>query len=1082
MTIIKEIVLDGFKSYGTKTIFHDLNSKFNTITGINGSGKSNILDAICFVLGLSNLAIIRATKPEDLIYKNEKEQNGFALVSMLLYEPNLSKKFYRIKTKESIRLTRKIFQFGKNNYFLNNEKVSPQKILYFLHSINISINNPHFFIRQGHITRIARMNSVDLLQTVETAFGIKLYSIKKKNAFDLIFKKNKKLEEINSLLIDEIKPLLNKIGKSDFFLKKLEFLESKKKEWNRRLLSNQEKEMQFFLEQKEKKKEKINLKLNFQIQQKNSDRFFFKIFKKKNNFSTFFSFINIEEKSIGIFLKLNFQRHLNKFFIQKIFQKFKIEQALIVKYKKKRSQIEKEYGIKKKKITKNTQKKIKYCSKQYLIFKKKKTNRFFKSIFHVFFLTYFYLRKFNLNSDFFLKKGKFIILKILGGKKKILKKKCFFLENIKIIKTFLKNSFFYDKKKYISEIKIWKNIIQDIFEKIENLFGKEKKISWKMRFFIFGNLGSLIQIKKSFLTTALEFSNPSQSKMLLVDNEINSKKILDNFSLKKKISIIPLNKIKIFKKKELKNFTFGPIIEHICFNKNILESINFVFGNINFAPSHFDPKKIDLFLNDKIRTITPDGDVFETKGSVVTGKNLENGFCFLAIFSEFNYQKISFLKKGNNFKKEINKKKIFKSNEKYEQTSSKKGQLGFVKNFQSQYFSFLKLCKGRKKNERFFKNRVKIVDRFFCISNFPRKKKKKMVSLAKKKIGNFWINHSENFTKTNFSIYEKISGNISDFLKVLEDGFQLNNRLKNIFFLSKKILFFLKKKTFVIFYLFKKILNMKKKMIEKKKRFFFKLKKKIGNQNEKFKKILNNSLKWKKNKKFFPQRKLKEITKKFFKKDFLLGKIFSDFLGKNGENSQKFLDKKSMDFLIEGYFQYRELIRKRVMIEKDRFIIEDTVIRLDRKKNRIIIRAIRKVNLAFQAILSLLLPGSLGKLVIIRKKGKLLNGIDFRMTTGQNRSQTLEELSGGQKTILALSFIFSLLLSKPAPFYILDEIDAALDLCHTQNIGKLIREHFPMSQFLIVSLKNGIIGNSKVIFKIKNIQGKSVVTRISHDN
>ena len=52
---IKSIVLEGFKSYAQRTEVKDFDPEFNAITGLNGSGKSNILDAICFVLGISNL-------------------------------------------------------------------------------------------------------------------------------------------------------------------------------------------------------------------------------------------------------------------------------------------------------------------------------------------------------------------------------------------------------------------------------------------------------------------------------------------------------------------------------------------------------------------------------------------------------------------------------------------------------------------------------------------------------------------------------------------------------------------------------------------------------------------------------------------------------------------------------------------------------------------------------------------------------------------------------------------------------------------------------------------------------------------
>jgi hypothetical protein len=57
---IEEVVIDGFKSYATRTVVSGFDPSFNAITGLNGSGKSNILDSICFVLGISNLTQVRA--------------------------------------------------------------------------------------------------------------------------------------------------------------------------------------------------------------------------------------------------------------------------------------------------------------------------------------------------------------------------------------------------------------------------------------------------------------------------------------------------------------------------------------------------------------------------------------------------------------------------------------------------------------------------------------------------------------------------------------------------------------------------------------------------------------------------------------------------------------------------------------------------------------------------------------------------------------------------------------------------------------------------------------------------------------
>ena len=57
---VVEIVIDGFKSYAVRTVISGWDESFNSITGLNGSGKSNILDAICFVLGITSMTTVRA--------------------------------------------------------------------------------------------------------------------------------------------------------------------------------------------------------------------------------------------------------------------------------------------------------------------------------------------------------------------------------------------------------------------------------------------------------------------------------------------------------------------------------------------------------------------------------------------------------------------------------------------------------------------------------------------------------------------------------------------------------------------------------------------------------------------------------------------------------------------------------------------------------------------------------------------------------------------------------------------------------------------------------------------------------------
>ena len=83
------------------------------------------------------------------------------------------------------------------------------------------------------------------------------------------------------------------------------------------------------------------------------------------------------------------------------------------------------------------------------------------------------------------------------------------------------------------------------------------------------------------------------------------------------------------------------------------------------------------------------------------------------------------------------------------------------------------------------------------------------------------------------------------------------------------------------------------------------------------------------------------------------------------------------------------------------------------------------------------------------------------------------------RSLIALSLIMALLQFKPAPMYILDEVDAALDPSHTQNIGRLIKTRFKGSQFIVVSLKDGMFQNANRIFRTRFSDGTSVVQALT---
>merc|ERR1719289_295800 len=161
----------------------------------------------------------------------------------------------------------------------------------------------------------------------------------------------------------------------------------------------------------------------------------------------------------------------------------------------------------------------------------------------------------------------------------------------------------------------------------------------------------------------------------------------------------------------------------------------------------------------------------------------------------------------------------------------------------------------------------------------------------------------------------------------------------------------------------------------------------------------------------------------------------------------------------------------------DKIKIQAVIRECDDQKNDAIGKACEQVNVDFGQIFSTLLAGTNSKLVPIYKNNNVLEGLEIKVAFGDVWKESLTELSGGQRSLVALSLILSLLRFKPAPLYILDEVDAALDLSHTQNIGAMIKEHFPDSQFIVVSLKQGMFDNANVLFRTAFVDGCSQVKR-----
>jgi len=91
-----------------------------------------------------------------------------------------------------------------------------------------------------------------------------------------------------------------------------------------------------------------------------------------------------------------------------------------------------------------------------------------------------------------------------------------------------------------------------------------------------------------------------------------------------------------------------------------------------------------------------------------------------------------------------------------------------------------------------------------------------------------------------------------------------------------------------------------------------------------------------------------------------------------------------------------------------------------------------------------------------------LSGIKYHAMPPLKRFRDMEHLSGGEKTMAAMALLFAIHSYQPSPFFVLDEIDAALDNANVEKIKKYIREHAgPGMQFVVISLKTGLFQDSE---------------------
>ena len=152
---------------------------------------------------------VRAGNLQDLVYKQGQAGVTKASVTVVFNNPDPNTSPIGYETTKQITVTRQVVIGGKNKYMINGKTVQQSEIQNLFHSVQLNVNNPHFLIMQGRITKVLNMKPAEILSMIEEAAGTRMFQTKKEQAMKTIEKKQLKVDELTKCMDGEITPQLH---------------------------------------------------------------------------------------------------------------------------------------------------------------------------------------------------------------------------------------------------------------------------------------------------------------------------------------------------------------------------------------------------------------------------------------------------------------------------------------------------------------------------------------------------------------------------------------------------------------------------------------------------------------------------------------------------------------------------------------------------------------------------------------------------------------------------------------------------------------------------------------------------------
>ncbi|KAJ5960859.1 Chromosome segregation protein SudA [Penicillium vulpinum] len=191
---VKQIIIQGFKSYKDQTVIEPFSPKHNVIVGRNGSGKSNFFAAIRFVLSDAYTHLGREER-QALLH----EGSGSAVMSAYV-EIIFDNSDDRFPTGKPEVVLRRTIGIKKDEYTLDRKNATKNDVMNLLESAGFSRSNPYYIVPQGRVTALTNMKDSERLVLLKEVAGTQVYEARRSESLKIMNETNSKRAKIDELL------------------------------------------------------------------------------------------------------------------------------------------------------------------------------------------------------------------------------------------------------------------------------------------------------------------------------------------------------------------------------------------------------------------------------------------------------------------------------------------------------------------------------------------------------------------------------------------------------------------------------------------------------------------------------------------------------------------------------------------------------------------------------------------------------------------------------------------------------------------------------------------------------------------